>query len=195
MSKRRSLTVALGVLVIAGLSCTACGPTERPGNASGTNTALTTARPTGATASASGSSTAPVPSNYPLNPGPGPQAPPSQAPQPTASWTAAAEGDALAAAAKAMGFFAHPESGEPKWFEDLKPYLTPDAAESFSYTDPANVTVHKVLGKGALKKDAGNPFGAFIEFATDAGTYSVQVVRVGDAAPWQVAAIAPAESK
>ena len=90
-----------------------------------------------------------------------------------------------------MALFAHPESGEPGWFQDLKPYLTADAAESFAYTDPANVPVHRVLGAGTLAADVGNPFGASITFSTDAGTYSVQLVRSGDAAPWQVATIAP----
>lgn len=180
--------ISLAVLAVAVVACTACGPAARPAS---TGPAM---HNTSSPASASATAT-PVPTDYPFSQAPGPQAPETEAPQPGASWSTAAESDALATATKAMGLFAHPGSGEPKWFEDLKPFLTPDTAESLSYTDPQNVPVHAVKGAGKLTRDPANPFGAVVEFSTDAGTYSVQVVRIGDAAPWQVAAIAPAGNK
>lgn len=184
-------TLCLAAVAVTVLACAACGPADGP---AGPGTVSTPRASSTATATASASSSAsapPVPKDYKFSQGPGPQAPPPQAPVPGASWTATARADALATATKAMALFARPESGEPKWFDDLKPFLTADAAESFAYTDPANVPVHQVRGAGTLATEAGNPFGAVIKFSTDAGTYSVQVVRIGDAAPWQAASIAP----
>lgn len=181
--------ISLAVLAVAVVTCTACGSADKPTTP---GPALTSTTSSQATASATDT---PMPKDYPFSQAPGPQAPETEVPQPGASWSTAAESDALATATKAMGYFAHPDSGEPKWFDDLKPFLTPDAAESLSYTDPQNVPVHAVKGAGTLVKDPTNPFGAVVEFSTDAGTYSVQVVRSGDAAPWQVAAIAPVGNK
>lgn len=185
--------VSLAVLAVAVLACAACGPADRPGSPAQVSTSPAAAS-TSAPASASASET-PMPKDYAFSQAPGPQAPETQVPQPGASWTPAAETDAVATATKAMVAFANPGVGEPQWFEDLKPYLTAETAESMSYTDPQNVSVHAVTGDGKLIKDPANAFGAVIEFSTDAGTYSVQVVRIGDAAPWQVATIAPVGKK
>ena len=180
--------LSLIVLAVTVLACAACGAADEPAGPGPAGSALASSP---AAVPASPSET-PVPTDYQFSQAPGPQAPEPPAPNPGASWTETAKADALTTATKAMGLFAQPESGEPKWFQNLKPYLTADAAESLSYTDPSNVPVRQVLGAGILVTDPGNPFGAVIKFSTDAGTYAVQVVRIGDAAPWQVATIAPA---
>lgn len=181
------------IVPVTVLACVACGPADKPGSPVEVPTSPAASQET-ASASASASET-PVPKDYTFSQAPGPQAPETEVPQPGASWSPAAETDAVATATKAMVAFANPGVGEPQWFEDLKPYLTPETAESMSYTDPQNVPVHAVKGEGKLIKEAANPFGAVVEFSTDAGTYSVQVLRIGDAAPWQVATIAPVGKK
>lgn len=180
---------SLALLAVTVLACAACGQDRNPAPAGPASTTPA------ASQTPSGTAETPIPTDYEFRQMPGPQAPEMEVPQPGASWSAAAEKDALVTATQAMAAFANPMAGGPKWFEDLKPYLTPETAESFSYTDPHNVPVRAVKGPGTLIKDAANPFGAVVQFFTDAGMYSVQVVRIGDGAPWQVAAIAPTGNK
>lgn len=186
---------SLALMVATVLGCAACGSADNPTSQGqpGTSTAVAQSTPpVSATATATEMR---APTGYQFSQAPGPQAPEPEASQPGASWSPGAEADVVATASKAMAAFGSPEVGEPEWFENLNPYLTADAAESMSYTDPQNIPVHAVKGAGKLLKDTANPFGAVVEFSTDAGTYSVQVVRIGDAAPWQVATIAPAGNK
>ena len=164
-----SLSLALAAAVV--VVCAACTPSTKQAAAGPVGASPSASRAAVATTAAGlvpASTAAPTPiaSDYAFSQDPGPQAPSATAPAPGASWSATAKADALVTATKAMELFARPEAG--------------------------NVPVHQVLGAGTLVNDAGNPFGAVITFSNDAGTYSVQVVRSGDAAPWQVATIAPA---
>lgn len=101
--------------------------------------------------------------------------------------------EASATARKVMTLFARRTVDADRWIKDLRPWLTPQAAEDYSYTDPANVPATKVTGTPkVIPTDSATL--ARVHVPTDAGTYLVVLTRA-DSATWKVARITPPETE
>jgi len=109
-------------------------------------------------------------------------------------WDAAAKASAAHAASAAMTAFLRPELDYETWWADLEPLLTYEAAVGYSYTDPANVPASKVTGP-AVVRDGDSAYLASVEVPTDAGTYTVVLVRADGDAPWLVERLNPPVAK
>ena len=153
------------------LLCAACAPA-----------ANTTPAPAPSTATPS----APVS----LSAGSGPQAPGGTVP-PTIgiSWDQAVD-----VAEKAMADFARPAVEETQWANDLARWLTPQATADYSAVDPANIPASKVTGSAKLTVDEANGYGVLAAVPTNAGTYTLQLLRTGKDAPWKVNRLTPPTS-
>ena len=140
-------------------------------------------------------------------PSPSPSAPISlsadggpQAPGPTApatlgiKWDQASKDEASALAEKAMSAFARPALDEEQWSNDLAQWLTPQATADYSAVDPANIPASRITGPASLTVDEANGYGATADVPTDAGTYTLQLLRMGRDAPWKVNRITPPSS-
>lgn len=163
------------VLIAAALLCAGCVP------ASNTTPAETqTASPS-----------APVS----LSPSSGPQAPGGTVP-PTIgiSWDQASKDQAVDVAQKATADFARPTVGDQQWANDLARWLTPQATADYSAVDPANIPASRVTGPATLTVDEANGYGVTATVPTDAGTYTLQLLRTGKDAPWKVTRLTPPAS-
>jgi hypothetical protein len=155
------------------LLCTACAPA-----------ANTTPAPATSAAAAS----APVS----LSASSGPQAPGGTVPATIGiSWDQASKEAALDTAQKAMSDFARPGVEDRKWANDLARWLTPQATADYSAVDPANVPATRVTGPATLTVDDTNGYGVLAAVPTDAGTYTVQLLRTGPEALWKVNRLTP----
>lgn len=169
---KKSLALAVVVLL-----CTACAPAG--------NTTPVPATSTAATASASGS----------LSAGSGPQAPDGTVPATIGiSWDQSSKDAAVDTAEKAMADFARPGVQDKQWANDLARWLTPQAMADYSAVDPANVPTTRVTGRATLAVDEANGYGVMASVPTDAGTYTVQLLRTGPQAPWKVNRLTPPTS-
>lgn len=112
--------------------------------------------------------------------------------EPVPEWDKTSQREAVNAAIDATSAFAQPDLSQDEWFEELEPYLTADAAESHSFTDPANVPVSDVTGPGELIDDTSAYLGV-VSVPTDAGDYHVTVVREDGESEWLVSELTPAE--
>ena len=158
------------------LLCTACAPA-----------ANTTPAPATSAAAAS----APVS----LSAGSGPQAPGGTVPATIGiSWDQASKDAAVDTAQKAMTDFARPGVEEKQWANDLARWLTPQATADYSAVDPANVPATRVTGRATLTVDEANGYGVMAAVPTDAGTYTLQLLRTGKEAPWKVNRLTPPAS-
>lgn len=164
------------VLAAAALLCAGCAQTSH------TNPASTE---TPATASAPVS----------LSAGSGPQAPGGTVP-PTMgiAWDQASKDRAVDVAERAMADFARPLVGEQQWANDLARWLTPQATAAYSAVDPTNIPANRVTGPATLTIDETNGFGVTAAVPTNAGTYSLQLLRTDKDAPWKVNRLAPPTS-
>jgi hypothetical protein len=97
-------------------------------------------------------------------------------------------------AQKAMADFARPAVEEKRWANDLARWLTPQATAAYSAVDPANVPASRVTGPATLSVDEANGFGAMAAVPTNAGTYTVQLLRTAKDAPWKVHRLTPPAS-
>jgi len=159
------------------LLCTACAPA--------TNSTPVPATSTAATASAPVS----------LSAGSGPQAPDGTVPATIGiSWDQASKDAALDTAQKAMTDFARPGLDDKQWANDLARWLTPQATADYSAVDPANVPATRVTGPATLTVDEANGYGVMASVPTDAGTYTLQLLRTGPKAPWKVNRLTPPAS-
>lgn len=164
------------VLIAVALLCAACAPA-----------ANTTPVPTETTATPS----APVS----LSVDSGPQAPGGTVP-PTIgiAWDQASKDQAVEVAEKAMADFARPSVEEQQWANDLARWLTPQATADYSAVDPANIPTNRVTGPAKLTVDEANGYGATAAVPTNAGTYTLQLLRTGQDAPWKVNRLTPPSS-
>lgn len=125
----------------------------------------------------------------------GPQAPGGTAPATTGiSWDQASKDRAVEVAEKAMADFASPAVEEKQWANDLARWLTPQATADYSAVDPANVPANRVTGPATLTVDEANGYGVLATIPTNAGTYTVQLLRTGKEAPWKVNRLTPPSS-
>lgn len=158
------------------LLCTACAPAAK-----------TTPVPATSTVAAS----APVS----LSAGSGPQAPGGTVPASIGiGWDQDSKNAAVDAAQKAMADFARPGVEDKQWANDLARWLTPQATADYSAVDPANVPATRVTGPATLTVDEANGYGVMAAVPTDAGTYTVQLLRTGPQAPWKVNRLTPPAS-
>ena len=154
---KKSLALAVVVLL-----CTACAPVA--------NTTPVPATSTAATASAPVS----------LSAGSGPQAPDETVPATIGiSWDQASRDAAVDTAQKAMADFARPGVQDKQWANDLARWLTPQATADYSAVDPTNVPATRVTGPATLTVDEANGYGVMAAVPTDAGTYTLQLLRTG----------------
>ncbi|UYY83615.1 hypothetical protein OIT41_20400 (plasmid) [Arthrobacter sp. YA7-1] len=162
----------LALLTVA-LLCVSCAPA--PAESAGTT----------ATASAPVS----------LSANSGPQAPGGTVP-PTMgiTWDQAGKDKAVKVAEKAMADFARPAVEEKQWANDLARWLTPQATADYSAVDPANIPATRVTGPATLTVDEANGYGVVAAVPTNAGTYTVQLLRTGKDAPWKVNRLTPPTS-
>ncbi|MET3370632.1 UNVERIFIED_CONTAM: hypothetical protein ABIE34_003909 [Jeotgalibacillus campisalis] len=164
------------VLIAVVLLCAACAPTSN-----------TTPSPAETTATPS----APVS----LSVDSGPQAPGGTVP-PTIglSWDQASKDQAVDVADKAMADFARPSIGEQQWANDLARWLTPQATADYSAVDPATIPASRVTGPAKLTVDEANGYGVTATVPTNAGTYTLQLLRTSKDAPWKVNRLTPPPS-
>jgi hypothetical protein len=166
-------------LVAVALLCAACAPAA----STGTAPALSS--------SASTTPSAPVS----LSANSGPQAPGGTVP-PTIgiTWDQASKDDALDVAENAMTDFARPSLNEKQWANDLARWLTPQATADYSSVDPSNIPASRVTGAATLSVDEANGYGVTAAVPTNAGTYTLQLLRTDKDAPWKVNRLTPPAS-
>ncbi|NUS35966.1 MAG: hypothetical protein HOQ04_05830 [Pseudarthrobacter sp.] len=167
MKKSLALTAAV-------LLCTACAPAANTTPAPATSTAATASAPVS------------------LSAGSGPQAPDGTVPATIGiSWDQAGKDAAVDIAQQAMTDFARPGVEDKLWANDLARWLTPQATADYSAVDPANVPATRVTGPATLMVDEANGYGVMAAVPTDAGTYTLQLLRIGTEAPWKVNRLTP----
>ena len=166
----------LGLIAAVALLCVGCAPASN-----------TTPVPTESSATPS----APVS----LSAGSGPQAPGGTVP-PTLgiAWDQASKDQAVDVAQNAMADFARPSVGDRQWANDLARWLTPQATADYSAVDPANIPASRVTGPAKLAVDEANGYGVTAAVPTNAGTYTLQLLRTGQDAPWKVNRLTPPAS-
>jgi len=108
------------------------------------------------------------------------------APAPT--WDAAAELAAAMAALDTMRDYAQPDRDPQTWYELLAGHLTATAQAAYYGTDPSQVPVRTVRDATVTSPSA---YLAQAQVDTDAGTYTVLLVREDGASPWRVERITP----
>jgi hypothetical protein len=159
------------------LLCTACAPAANTAPAPATSTAATDSAPVS------------------LSAGSGPQAPGGTVPATLGiTWDQASKDAAADTAQKAMTDFARPGVEEKQWANDVARWLTPQATADYSAVDPANVPATRVTGPATLTVDEANGYGVMAAVPTDAGTYTLQLHRTGQDAPWKVNRLTPPAS-
>ncbi|MGG6382470.1 hypothetical protein [Paenarthrobacter sp. NEAU-H11] len=163
-------------LIAVALLCAACAPAAN-------------------TTPAPAESTAPPSAPVSLSAGSGPQAPGGTAPATIViAWDQASKDAAVDIAQKAMADFARPGLGEEQWANDLARWLTPQATADYSAVDPANIPASRVTGPAMLNVDEANGYGVMAAVPTDAGTYTVQLLRTRKESPWKVNRLTPPAS-
>lgn len=121
-----------------------------------------------------------------------PQAPGSTIlPSTGIAWDQASKERAMEVAQDAMTDFARPDVEEKQWANDLARWLTPQATADYSSVDPANIPASSVTGPATLTVDEANGFGVIAAVPTNAGTYTLQLLRSGKDSPWKVNRLTP----
>jgi hypothetical protein len=126
----------------------------------------------------------------------GPQAPGGTIPDTIGiTWDQASKDQTMDVAENAMTDFARPAVEDKQWANDLARWLTPQATADYSAVeDPSNIPASRVTGAATLAVDETNGFGVMAAVPTNAGTYTVQLLRTGKDAPWKVNRLTPPAS-
>ena len=165
-------------LLAVALLCVSCAPAANTTSAP----AASTSKPT---------ASAPVS----LSANSGPQAPGGTIPATIGIiWDQVSKDEAMDVAENAMTDFARPAVEDKQWANDLARWLTPQATADYSAVDPANIPASRVTGTATLSVDEANGFGVMAAVPTNAGTYTVQLLRTGKDAPWKVNRLTPPSS-
>ncbi|NMR32475.1 hypothetical protein [Crystallibacter degradans] len=158
------------------LACTACAGTGTGAGAAASAATPHTPEPTGAASASAGDSPhAPATVPVPANP----------------AWLPGDEEAARETARASMRDFARPNEPAASWANDLALWLTPQATADYSAVDPATVPATRVTGDVELDTDQANGFGATATVPTDAGIYTLQLLRQGQDEPWKVNRLRP----
>ena len=167
----------LALIAVAALLCGACAPAANTTPASAESTTTTPSAPVSLSANS------------------GPQAPGGTAPATTGiTWDQASKDRAVEVAEKALADFARPAVEEHQRANDLARWLTPQAIADYSAVDSANIPATRVAGPATLTVDEANGYGVMAAVPTDAGTYTLQLLRTGPEAPWKVNRLTPPSS-
>jgi hypothetical protein len=122
----------------------------------------------------------------------GPQAPGGTIPDTIGiTWDQASKDQTMDVAENAMTDFARPAVEDKQWANDLARWLTPQATADYSAVDPASIPASRVTGTATLSVDETNGFGVMAAVPTNAGIYTVQLLRTGRGAPWKVNRLTP----
>jgi len=79
-----------------------------------------------------------------------------------------------------MRAFARTDLPQQQWWDGVAGYFTPAAWPIYRTTDVANVPVHKVVEDSATVLPGSTQYRAEVSVDTDAGTYTVMLVRAGE---------------
>ncbi len=175
-----------------GRGAVACLVVLALGACTGSGSDQVTAVGSTATASAEASRGAPL-QERPAVQGPNDEDQDHQEPEAVPTWDQAARADALEVARRTMQAFGRPTLDEATWWKELAPLLTTAAVVAYTGTDPAEVPVNTISGEPVLAEDS-SAYLARVAVPTDAGTYTVLLVREGAGQPWLAERITPAES-
>ncbi|MBO1269503.1 hypothetical protein [Arthrobacter cavernae] len=130
-----------------------------------------------------------------LSAGSGPQAPGATPPATMGiTWDEAGRKSAVEVAERAMADFARPRTEATRWANDLARWMTPQATADYSAVDPATIPATRLTGPARLTVDEANGYGAAATVPTDAGTYTVQLLRTAKDSPWKVHRLTPPAS-
>lgn len=177
---KRTLTTVAGLAVV--LLCTACAPTATTGGGPehqpvSTSPAVITVAPS---LSTGGRSQAP---GGTVRPNTG------------IAWNEESKTAAGRVAAAAMADYARPKEQRTRWANDFARWLTPQAVADYSTVDPANIPASRVTGTVTLTVDESNGYGATATVPTNAGPYTVQLLRTSKDSPWKVNRLTPPPSR
>ena len=121
-----------------------------------------------------------------LSAGDRPQAPGGTSPATLGvAWDGASRAAALDVATRAMTLYARPEVSAQAWIADLRPLLTPQAAQDYTDVDPSTIAIAS-FRPGELIVDEANGYSAKARFGSPAGPYDVALHRNGADQPWKV---------
>lgn len=140
---------------------------------------------------------APVPTatSTELTPAPAPHGQAEQNPDPAdvanPPWTGEAKASAVQVAVKAMGFYARPKTPPATWLADLAPMTTQEFQVEYAKISTAFIGISRADSTGKLDFVPENGFGCTVTVGTDAGTYTVQLLRIDAAHQWRVNRIVP----
>lgn len=166
----------LALLAVA-LLCVSCAPAANTTPAESANTTPTASAPVSLSANS------------------GPQAPGGTIPATIGiAWDQTSKDNAVEVAQKAMADFTRHGVKEKQWANDLARWLTPHATADYSAVDPANIPANRVTGPATLTVDKTNGYGVTAAVPTNAGTYTVQLLRTAKEAPWKVNRLTPPTS-
>ena len=101
------------------------------------------------------------------------------------SWDKVSKTAALDVATRAMTLYARPKVSAPAWIEDLRPLLTPQAAQDYTDVDPSTIEIAS-FGTGELVVDETNGYAALARFGSSHGSYEVILHRNGADQLWKV---------
>ncbi|GAA1863577.1 hypothetical protein [Myceligenerans crystallogenes] len=94
------------------------------------------------------------------------------------------------AAVAAVAAFAAVDKSAEAWWDDLSPLLTPQARAVYEDVDPRNVPVRDVTGAAKIT-DESSTLLTEVQVPTDAGDYTVLLVRADGGSPWLAEQIRP----
>lgn len=130
-----------------------------------------------------------------LTPAPAPHGQAGQNPDPAdvanPPWTDEAKASAVQVAVKAMGLYARPKTPPAIWLADLAPMTTQEFQAEYAKTNTAYIGISRADSTGKLDFVPENGFGCTVTVGTDAGTYTVQLLRIDATHQWRVNRIVP----
>lgn len=138
---------------------------------------------------------APQATSTELTPAPAPHGQAAQNPDPAdvanPPWTEEAKASAVDVAVEAMGLYARPKTPVATWLSDLAPMTTQEFQAEYAKTNTAFIGISRADSTGNLDFVPENGFGCTVTVGTDAGTYTVQLLRIDAAHSWRVNRIVP----
>lgn len=113
---------------------------------------------------------------------------PEPSPRPTQTTPDGDRAVAERAARTTLETWARPTLPYGRWWKDLKPLLTPEAAEDYAETDPANIPALRITGRAVERAEPYDPNVTTFYFETTEGTFGVDVAR-SPGGPWRAFSI------
>jgi hypothetical protein len=107
----------------------------------------------------------------------------AESPQAAPTPARTSEADAIAVADKLMTAYARPTLSATEWMNGVTPYLSQNGASAYQGTDPSQIPVTKVTGKGAVQA-AATTYALNVAVPTNEGTYIVALTRPDASSPW-----------